>query len=194
VARSAGPSVFVKKKCKASPNCSSQAGERPFPFDAPDSDAGPRQSRYPASGQELGKGFDVADLIVPRLVAGLADAHVLDHAMTQRADDFCGLGGRSWEAPVLRLECFNPSILKPASRPVIPQRLNCSSALAQPSALRAARSRSSGSSVGLICDMPGCPRHVGEAKRTRWVLGRGKKTGGAPRCSRGARFSDSGLN
>jgi hypothetical protein len=29
-------------------------------------------------------------------------------------------------APVLRLECLNPSILKPASRPVIPQRLNCS--------------------------------------------------------------------
>src|SRR5215469_18735935 len=51
---------------------------------------------------------------------------------------------RSWEAPVLRLECFNPSIVKPASRLVIPQRLNCSSALAQLSTSRAARSRGSG--------------------------------------------------
>jgi hypothetical protein len=49
----------------------------------------------------------------------------------------------------LRLECLNPSILKPASRPVIPQRLNCSSVLAPPSASRAARSRGSGF---VLCD------------------------------------------
>src|SRR5437016_5435876 len=55
------------------------------------------------AAQKLGKLLDVADIIVLRLLAELADAHVLDHATTQRAD-FYGTGGH-WEAPVLRLEC-----------------------------------------------------------------------------------------
>jgi hypothetical protein len=33
------------------------------------------------------------NIIVPRLRAEPADTHVLDHATTQRADGFCGLGG-----------------------------------------------------------------------------------------------------
>ena len=48
---------------------------------------------------------------------------------------------------------MNPSILKPASRPVIPQRLNCSSVLAPPSASRAARSRGS-----TPCSRHGCSK------------------------------------
>jgi hypothetical protein len=44
------------------------------------------------AAQKLGKLLDVADIIVLRLLAELADAHVLDHATTQRAG-FYGTGG-----------------------------------------------------------------------------------------------------
>src|ERR1700730_19246706 len=57
------------------------------------------------AAQKPGKALDMADIIVSRLVAELADAHVLDHATTQRADGFCRLGGghgrlrsRGWSA------------------------------------------------------------------------------------------------
>ena len=45
------------------------------------------------AAQELGKGLDVADIIVLRLLAELADRHVLDHATTQRADGLLAHGG-----------------------------------------------------------------------------------------------------
>jgi hypothetical protein len=42
--------------------------------------------RIGRAAQELGKVLDVADIIMLRLLAELADRHVLDHAATQRAD------------------------------------------------------------------------------------------------------------
>ena len=42
--------------------------------------------RIGRAAQELGKALDVADIIMLRLLAELADRHVLDHAATQRAD------------------------------------------------------------------------------------------------------------
>jgi hypothetical protein len=48
--------------------------------------------RLRRAAQKLGKLLDVTDIIVLRLLGEFADAHVLDHATTQRAD-FYGLGG-----------------------------------------------------------------------------------------------------
>jgi hypothetical protein len=45
------------------------------------------------AAQKLGKLLNVTDIIVLRLLGELADAHVLDHATTQRADGFYRTGG-----------------------------------------------------------------------------------------------------
>src|SRR5712675_2764831 len=49
---------------------------------------------------------DVPDIVVARLLHEVAHRHVFDHAPAQR------WASRSLGAPVLRLECLNPSILK----------------------------------------------------------------------------------
>jgi hypothetical protein len=48
--------------------------------------------RIRRAAQELGKSLDLAKIIVLRLLAELADRHVLDHATAQWADG-CGSGG-----------------------------------------------------------------------------------------------------
>src|SRR6516165_5271319 len=55
--------------------------------------------------QEIGKLFDVADILVVRLGAEPADRHVLDQSPAYRADGLLG----HWGAPVLG-EVFGPSI------------------------------------------------------------------------------------
>jgi hypothetical protein len=63
--------------------------------------------RIGRAAQELGKVLDVADIIVLRLLAELADRHVLDHAATQRLMGFSLIGGSCLEVGVL-----DPSFLK----------------------------------------------------------------------------------
>src|SRR6266849_8820928 len=54
------------------------------------------------------------DIVVVRLLDEVAHRHVFDHAPAQRADGLLA----HWGAPVLRLECLNPSILKTERPPV----------------------------------------------------------------------------
>ena len=59
------------------------------------------------AAEERGEKLDMADIIVPRLLAELTDGHVLDDALPQRADGFMGNQGSC-----LELEVVDRPILK----------------------------------------------------------------------------------
>src|SRR5262249_46160627 len=68
------------------------------------------------AAQKFGKLLDVPDIIVLRLLGELADAHVLNHATTQRADGFYRIGGghRRLRFEVGVLDTLDPQARLPA--------------------------------------------------------------------------------